>query len=305
MKKILYSSIALAFLALSSCQKDEPGAPSFDVVAERTEVGINDSLTFRFRGDADVITFYSGELGKEYRFRDRTNVDDLKLQLTLGTRVLYGTQTNNFSILCSSDFEGKYSPDGIKEEQWTDITSKFTLSATPAGGSTTVTTLSGPVDLSEFVKKDKPLYFAFRYKSDTSATTATGGRTWRVYDFNLETVAADGAVSTVSTARTGGWISVDIKNKANKWTIASTAPFVYFAPGSTSPSLDWAISAPFQPTLVNPDKGTPIKAFLLKTPTEFKHAFGKVGTYKVTFVAKNVNSHGTREVVKELEITVK
>jgi len=305
MKKILYSSFALALLALASCGKDEPESPSFDVTVANTEIAVNDSIAFRFHGDADVITFYSGELGKEYQFKDRTNVEDLKLRLTLGTRVLYGSQTNNFSILCSNDFEGKYTPEGIKEEQWTDITSKFTLSATPAGGTTSVTTLSGPIDLSEFVKKDKPLYFAFKYKSDTSATTALGGRTWRVYDFNLETVAADGSISTVATARTGGWISVDIKNKANKWTIASAAPFVWFAPGNTSPSLDWAISAPFQPSLVNPDKGTPIKAFLARTPAEYKHAYSKPGNYKVTFVARNANSHGDKEVIRELNITVK
>lgn len=305
MKKIFYSSIALAVLSLSSCRKDQPESPAFNVTVQRTEVGVKDSVTFQFHGDADVITFYSGELGKEYRFKDRINAEDLKLQLTLGTRVLFGAQTDNFSILCSSDFEGKYAPEGIKEEQWTDITSKFTLSATPAGASTTVTTMSGPVDLSEFVKKDKPLYFAFKYKNDTSANTAVGGRTWRVYNFDLETIAADGAISTVSTAKTGGWISVDIKNKANKWTIVSTAPFLYFSPGNTSPSLDWVISAPFQPTLVNPDKGSPVKAFLARTPGEYKYAFNTPGTYRVTFVATNVNGHGNKDVVKELDITVK
>lgn len=305
MKKIFYFSIALISLVIISCRKDEPGTPTFDVSVDQNTVNVNDSLTFHFDGTADVVTFYSGELGKEFQYKDRTNVDGLKLQLTLGTRVLYGIQTDNLSLLCSNDFNGQYTPAGIKEEQWTDITKKFTLSPTPASQAATVTTTSGPVDLSEYVVKDKPLYFAFKYKSDTSATTALGGRTWRVYAFDLEAVAANGVVSTITKAQTGGWTSIDIKNHANKWTIASAAPFLFFAPLNTSPSLDWVVSAPFQPTLVNPDKGTPIKAFLGKTPEGYKYAFKTAGTYKVTFIAKNVNGEGDKEVIRELDITVK
>lgn len=305
MKKISYFSIALIVLAVISCRKDEPDTPTFNVSVGQSTINVNDSVTFHFDGNADVITFYSGELGKEYSNKDRTNAEGLKLQLTLGTRVLYGIQTDNLSLLCSSEFSGLYNPAGIKEEEWIDITKKFTLSPTPPSLATTVTTTSGPVDLTEYVVKDKPLYFAFKYKSDTSATTALGGRTWRVYAFDLEAVATDGVVSTISTAKTGGWISIDIKNPANKWTIASAAPFLFFAPGSTSPSLDWVISAPFQPTLVNPDKGTPIKAFLGRIPGEYKYVFKTAGNYKVTFIAKNVNGEGDKEVIKELDITVK
>ncbi|RZM24615.1 MAG: DUF5017 domain-containing protein [Pedobacter sp.] len=305
MKKIVYSLVILAALATSSCRKDEPERPSFEVKVGKSEFNVNDTVTFDLKGSADIISFYSGETGKEYRYKDRIDAEGLKLQLTLGTRVLYGMQTNNLSLLCSSTFGGMYSPSGIKEEEWTDITSKFTLSATPAGQATTTTTLSGPVDLSEYVVKDKPIYFAFKYKSDASATTAAGGRTWRIYNFDLETVSGTGTKSTVTTARTGGWIAIDIENAANKWVIATTAPFLYLAPGNTSPSLDWVISSPFQPTSVNPDKGVPIKALLDQMGSSYKHVFRAPGNYRVTFLAKNVNGHGEKEVIKELDIVVK
>ena len=305
MKKIFYFLNIIGVLIFTSCEKDAPESVNFDVSTESREVKVGDSITFKFNGNADIISFYSGELGKEYQYRDRIEAEGLKLQLTLGTRVLFGTQTKNLKLYCSTKFDGLYSPAGIKEEDWVDLTDKFTWSPTPAGVSTTTTTTSGPIDLSEFVETGKPIYFAFKYEGWASTTAALGGRTWRIYTFNLETVAPDGSKSAIATVRNAGWIGIDIVNPANKWTIASTEPYLYFAPASTLlPSLDWVVSAPFQPTSLKPDKGTPIKAFLDKMQN-FKHAFKAPGVYKVTFVAKNVNGHGEKTVVKELDITVK
>lgn len=83
-------------------------------------------------------------------------LSDHFLNFSFDNKVRYGDQENQLSILVSTDFSGVYDMDEIRSATWIDITDNSEL----AGSSFE---LWGPVNLLQFVKKDKPLYIAFRY----------------------------------------------------------------------------------------------------------------------------------------------
>lgn len=304
MNKLKYLLGILILPVMVACQKNEPETPSFEVKTDKQEYNAGDSVTFAISGYADIISFYSGEPGKEYRYKDRTESTDSKLKLNVTTQVVFASQKKNLSLWYSTDFNNVYSPEGLKAATWTEITDRFTLSA-DVGSTNGVQTASGDVDLSDLPVSGKPIYFAWKYVGQASTTAALGGRTWRVYVFNLFNENAAKQVTSVASVTTAGWLGIDVENAANKWTIGTAAPALYFAPNSTlQASEDWAVSRALFPTAASPDLGTGIKGYLDKM-SNYKYKFNAPGVYKVTFVARNTNNLGGKEVVKELTVTVK
>lgn len=71
MKLKIYSMLAAA-LIMASCEKPaiEAEAPAFDVTAEKTTYKAGESVKFLITGgEVQTISFYSGELLKEYASR--------------------------------------------------------------------------------------------------------------------------------------------------------------------------------------------------------------------------------------------
>lgn len=300
--KYLLGMVLLA-CGLYACKKDTPDTPDISVVAVGTNFKVTDSVEFKIEGYADVISFYSGEPGKEYRYKDRLEANDAKLFLNISTQVLFASQKNNLSLWYSTDFAKAYTPAGITAANWTNITSKFTF-APDIGSTTSDVTPSGNIDISDLVVPGKPIFFAFKYVGQASSSAATGGRTWRVPAFNL-TSQSPGGTASIADVVGAGWIAVDVKNTANKWTIQTTTPFLYFAPASTTnESEDWAITKEIYPNKVSPDKGLPIKAYTDRVQN-YKYKFSKPGTYTVTFVGKNATSGNVKEAVRTLTVIVK
>lgn len=303
MNKLKYTLGVLLILAVYACKKDTPDEPTFSVSTAKAEYNVADSVEFQMNGYADVIGFYSGEAGKEYRYRNRLESNEGKLHLNISTRVLYGAQTNNLSLLYSTDFDNMYTPEGIAAATWTDITNRFTYSTAAAGGLGVITP-SADVDLSDLPVSGKPIYFAWRWVGQASSSAATGGRTWRIHAFNLTNKTATAAIP-VATVTSAGWLAIDVKNPVNKWTIQAADPSLYFAPASTTlESEDWAVSKVLFPNKVSPDVSINVKAYTDKMKN-YKYKFSQPGTYTVTFIAKNGLNGNVKETIKELTITVK
>lgn len=303
MNKLKYTLGVLLILAVYACKKDTPDEPTFSVSTAKAEYNVADSVEFQINGYADVIGFYSGEAGKEYRYRNRLESNEGKLHLNISTRVLYGAQTNNLSLLYSTDFDNMYTPEGIAAATWTDITNRFTYSTAAAGGLGVITP-SADVDLSDLPVSGKPIYFAWRWVGQASSSAATGGRTWRIHAFNLTNKTATAAIP-VATVTSAGWLAIDVKNPVNKWTIQAADPSLYFAPASTTlESEDWAVSKVLFPNKVSPDVSINVKAYTDKMKN-YKYKFSQPGTYTVTFIAKNGLNGNVKETIKELTITVK
>ena len=58
---------------LASCEKElEPKPISFDVTTAGKTYHAGDTVFFTLSGNPDIITFYSGQPGTDYAFKDRT-----------------------------------------------------------------------------------------------------------------------------------------------------------------------------------------------------------------------------------------
>lgn len=303
MNKLKYILGVLLIPAFYACKKDTPDEPTFSVSIAKTEYNVADSVEFQINGYADIIGFYSGEPGREYRYKNRLESNDGKLHLNISTRVLFAAQANNLSLMYTTNFDNLYTPAGIAAATWTDITNRFTLSTAPAGANGVITP-SADVDLSDLPVAGKPIYFAFRWIGQASTSTPTGGRTWRIHAFNLTNKTATSAIP-IATVTSAGWLAVDVKNPVNKWTIQAADPALFFAPaGTLDESEDWAISKALYPNRVSPDVSVNIKAYTDKMKN-YKYKFNQPGTYTVTFIAKNGLNGNVKETVKELTVIVK
>jgi hypothetical protein len=304
-KKYLAGLAVLPFLAF--CTKDDVQTPDFDVTVEAREYKINDSVRFTIKEAPDVISFYSGEKGKEYRYRDRIVVEGRRKELALTTQITYGSQTDNLKIMASNDFTGTYDEVSVKKATWKDITSKFTLSTSP-NGVLGPKVASGKVDITDDIIAGKPLFIGFQFVGQGSPGTTSTQRGWRIYNFDLTTTDKDGTSTSIATRTNAGWTPVNILDAvspatgASKW-IYATDMFYYDPMSSLVESEGWYITKGFLPDNMSPDKGTPIKDYTQRR-TSYTYAFKAEGEYTVTFVGANINYTGQKTVVKEFKIKV-
>lgn len=114
-KPITYLAAALALaVAGSSCDHDEIYEPlDFAVrLAPTNTYRVGEPVVFNFEGNADYITFWSGDVGHEYRYRDRTTVAIENIEsceLSFGLAQAYGqtdTDTRYCDILVTDQFAG-------------------------------------------------------------------------------------------------------------------------------------------------------------------------------------------------------
>ncbi len=215
MKLKIYSILAVA-LILASCEKPaiEADEPAFDVSAEKTTYKAGESVKFMITGgEAQTISFYSGELLKDYASRTGRVADVAGAGATLAftSSVQLGTQANQVSLLASTNFNGDYSSVAkLKAATWVDITNRFIL------GTSTAFLASGTVDVSDLIVAGKPIYFAFRYNTKMQATNGIA-RQWFIQTFTLNSkkLLDNRLTLTIADqAGTGFRIVDDLKDKA-------------------------------------------------------------------------------------------
>ena len=63
-------------IAFASCNKELSIKPlDFSVTADKASYNVGDTVHFKFAGNADFISVYSGEEGHDYQYRERTTID--------------------------------------------------------------------------------------------------------------------------------------------------------------------------------------------------------------------------------------
>lgn len=294
-----YSFAALILLLVfSSCKKEqEILTPDFDVTVDKTTFAINEPVTFLFTGDADIVTFFSGVVGKEYKYKDRFRIDG-RPQMQF-TSYLQGTstQTNTLSVLLSKDFTGTYDVDNLQKATWTDITSRATLSTGLDN------TPSGVMDLTDLQTPDVPVYFAFKYAAKKDATTAQP--TWTIKNIAINTITADGTNFPIGTSADINWGILNVLNSANLWTSNTTQ--ILFTGGAVNidDNEDWIITKPLQLDRAQRTFGLSVKPSPTTKLTKYIFTgYPAPGTYTVTFEAINANRWDKKTTVKEFTITV-
>jgi hypothetical protein len=297
-------------LALSSCRKDNDlTTPVFEVSADKTNVAVNEQVTFRFTGIPNNISFYSGEAGREYDNTQRLSAPDamnwfsFTSQLTALAAGNTG-QTDNFRIFVSNDFSGQVDSLSIRKATWTDITGRAKLPA----ATSTAATISDTVRVSDLRNARDTVFIAFRYRS-TVSSNASRARKWTMSKFMFQNKFPNGVVYNHNTADTdnklSGFNTHSFKGTSSldslKWNNSTSAVFEAGVNGLSDE--DWLISKGFKTSAINPDKAVGIKKNS-GTLTEYIYKFAKKGVYKVTFVANNANAQGIKEVVRQLTVTV-
>lgn len=125
--RYIFTTCAL-LMGLNACQQQKIILPvDFNVTLDGDNVyRVGEVVRFRFSGDADYITFYSGEKGHEFVNRDRTSIpiEQIKnLSLSMKFQPLWGIGSSNpnseygFRVFLSKDFQGFQSTDGYEQRK--------------------------------------------------------------------------------------------------------------------------------------------------------------------------------------------
>src|SRR5690606_22255997 len=218
---------------LSACQKDVLEELDINVTTPAQVYSVDDSVEFFIEGDADMITFYSGENGSEYRYKDRTEIEGGNIELNMEPMVLYGIQEKNLSLMMSTNFNGDYSKGGIEQAVWIDISDRFTWSTSAAGGVGT-RVISDYASVQDLLESQKPLYFALKYRGNKSTTGSAQQRTWRVYQFNVQNRFSEELIVPVMKRTEANWTEVTLMDESqpNKGKWLSDGTMTYYMPES-------------------------------------------------------------------------
>lgn len=302
--KIVFA-VAIFSSMMVSCVRDEVIVPTVNVTTSQEIYNVNEEVRFNFNGSADMITFYSGEKGKEYKHRNRVELEGGDLRVNMETQVLYGVQPNNLKLLVSTNFNGKYTKQDVEAATWTDISERLTW-CVAANGAVGVRTVSDYVSIKDLLEPGKPVFFAFKYVGLASTTGSPQQRTWRVYEFNVQNKFSDTEIIPVTNRVGAAWSSVTmLPSDKGSW-VYSNATMIYYNPESNLQDVEkWAISKRFDPNKVAPDQGTAIKKYPDNDLKEYVHKFTAPGEYEVSFVFVNGNYNDVQETVKTVKITVK
>ena len=305
--KFSYAMICCSLLLHAACKKSldlNGGTPDFNVAATTGTLKAGEPVLFRFSGNANVISFYSGEPLRDYAFRAGRTETCTGGLLSFTSAVTGGAQTGQFSVLASSDFNGQYADlSAVQAAKWTDITARFAL------GTSATFLASGAKDISDLLVKGKPLYIAFRYLTKPQQQNGAA-RTWMVQSFSFQSITPLGNLAATDMFTNAFRLVTSNPTTAPARSAASTSRITLLANTFTAdndPATEnWAISAPitWETVHLGPDRPTGIKGGTAARLESYSHTYTKAGTYKAYFVASNINIDKSSEVVKEVTVTV-
>lgn len=316
-KKYLFI-VAMICLATSCNEKIEmaPGLDNFQVHVESQTAQVGDEVNFKLSGKADMITFYSGEFGHDYEYREGRIIPPGNAVFSFSMRNHYPSRpAADISVLVSTDFEGNRAVyQDIKGATWTDVTDRCFID----GSKGDAYYPSGEIDVTDLAEEGRPMYFAFKYAYhvDRQGLAPT---IIRVDDFRVQIVGPLGA-ETISTSiaddflpySTGG-PDKDPTRSSNNGSVllmranAPSAIVEGIEYTNTTYTEDYFVSVPFHVTeSIDNGRDTPhaIKGNENPQLTEYSYVYKEPGVYQVYFVATNANVDTQKQVVRSVEITI-
>ncbi len=314
-------SIFLFSTLLFSCKKEVLDSVVFDVTTDSLTYNLKDTVFFKFSGNPDNISLYSGESGNNFDYRNRITKEGGEINFSFQTRAQNAdcfTLLGNgaLHVLVSTNFPGTYSTSTnpliaasadsalVNAATWTDITSRFNI---PSTGVINTFYNSNAINIADLVQGSTvPLNIAFKYTSPTTPSLGANGIT--IGSLVLTSSFPDGSTANFNVVPGGSvsstWKIVRAANTANSWA-TSTTQLKFTSNPTTDYSEDWAISNAFYPRIAQPDKSIPIKNISNPQLIKYAYRFKKAGTYKVAFVASNNRVYGQNEIVKQITLTIK
>jgi len=293
MQKLFIIAVIIVFAA--ACNKKTVDATGFSVTTDKETYTLADTIRFSFTGNPWYLTFYSGEPYHKYEYSDRVTAPGVP-QLSFSTQMATGSQKNTLRLMVSTNFSGVYDSTNIYQATWADVTDKAILATTNTA------TVSGTIDLTQFITNDQPVYIAFKF----IGSAGSAQRTWTIKSVALTNVLADNTAYSLwgIAESTAGFKSVPMKAPGVAWTISTTQLLIKGGTTTSSPEAEgWVISKPLNLSKVLPDTGTPLKN-MTTTMSSFSYMYDIPGSYKATFVAANISRYDDKSDVQEVPITV-
>jgi hypothetical protein len=279
-----------------SCNNDMLVEPTASFTPDSLEFKAGSEIVFRYTGDCDYITFWSGEEGSifENRHRIEIPVDSAYFQFNNHTAFGNVDQTRPISVFVSNTFKGNFSWEGIY-----DITTKWDT-VTPANtpnhtNSINIAYPSGKIDITKY--KDSPFFIAFKFVSDSLPGTT---RHVRITDFEVYAYTQLGLIKS-TTIFNAGFKAVNIMGDGN-WT--STTTQLNIRGTSQQKEEDWFITKELVLSRVNSDKGLAIKT-LANNMADFRYVYSKPGVYKATLEISNSRYGKQKTDYQDFTFTVK
>ncbi len=304
--------LALAPCWLVSCTSEEEtvDAPQFTATAPGGVFKVGEPVVFQFEGNPDFITFYSGEAGNAYDYRNQDRIGPAVPTLSFLEHTMAGTQglpnPAYAPIFYSVDFDGDYTEAGVRRATWVDLSRNFNYPT-----DTNQDVPSGTMYIDDLFPKDgSPLYLMFHYA--VQKHTGKNGRTEiRIMNFRINGITAAGTIALYNHQSAGfQFVFAESYLKNNVTQTPAVGSSYLQLRTDFKPLADmefWTVSdGLYCPDKVNtgPDMGVGIKAVADPTMTTYSHTYNKPGEYTVTFVAANSKVYGRKEVVREMKITV-
>jgi hypothetical protein len=306
---IKYYTLLLIMIVSGSCSKEleiNPGIENFKVATTTLTYKVGEDVNFEFEGNPNLITFFSGEVFSDYAFKDGRIVesDGLDLSFTTANPTATGAQTNQLSVMASTDFNGNYNDfASVQQATWTDISSRFVY------GTSATFVASGTKSITDLVVNGKPLYIAYRYTTKPQATFGVV-RNWYVQGFSITSNTTVGTLTLTDMNNIGFRIVDQNPETAPARSSVSLTRVTLFGNEFTAEndpqSIHWAISKPIYTGKIDngPDRPLSIKANADALLKKYTYNYTKKGVYQVYFVATNMNVYDRKNVVRKLEITI-
>lgn len=316
MEKLIFMIVLVASF-LGACTKNEVENPNFDAaLVDKTSYKVGEEVTFTFSGEADQISFYSGEPLHDYEYSSESRKSETQsVRMSFRTNVTNFTaetgQNNQLTVFVSTDYNGGDTYADVLAANWKgkdDIDRFFSIApdTNPWGSGSNFP--SGVIELIDLFEENQPLYVGFRYKNTPPVATTGWPRAWYVYnmDANVSTLLGTSnlfnSVSVFSLVYSDHFHTDELKTSDITSNIKLQLP-VELRP---DPAEVWAISPPIYVEEIDhgPDRSIPVKGYRDPMPLEFRYVYTEPGTYTVTFVGSNTDVYGAAESIKHIEVVI-
>ncbi len=306
--KIIHYNLLFVILILMSCSEVievDGNIEDFKVSTDSLTFKVGDVVNFNLEGNPGVISFYSGEIGHNYTYREGRVVEtEAAKTMSFKSSVQDGTQPDQLSVKISTDFNGNVLDfANVTAANWTDITDRFIL------GTNSTFVASGAADISDLAVEGKPVYIAFRYLTKPQGVNGTAQK-WMIRNFSLTTESEIGTL-TLADSKTAWFSIVDqipdsIPSKSTVSSTTITFQGNSFTGDDDPSSEDWAISSAIHVGNIDlgPDRPVAVKGYSDVKQESYSYVYTEPGVYDVCFVALNTNIDQTLEVVRQIKITI-
>lgn len=347
----LYKLFALSMVtfALASCDKSlEQGLEGANVSVEVNDKVVSDGqiitvpkgtpIKFNINGNPDYVTFFSGESGHKYAYRQRTLIDMNQIEsseMTFSVLAEYGKPAGIFHLYYSDQFTGLYKNDFqadsllVEESSWTDFVPVDELPQT-AGATSSFT-----IDMKPYFGKNITL--AVRYET-VDMTTNQSRITFNNMKITnhmkngdvIEVGASEFGFTPINMSyksRTQAQINdlpSDLKASAKNdidvlqyatvtngasglWRmdqIGTGRFWINSASADKSKTYSWLVSDYLVVNSCEPDAGVGVKN-MATVVNSYEYTYNQVGTYTATFLLNNGNFEYGDSKVCNIIINVK